>query len=71
MTLRSGHRSSRLGVSKATLTNLLEDEKETLQLQARPAADGRAGASDTIIDLNFRGFQFLTVKLTVEASTDV
>lgn len=59
-------------MSKATLTNLLEDEKETLQLQAAPSADvGRLGASDTIVDLTFRGFQFLTVKLSVDPSSDM
>ncbi|KAF8309652.1 glycoside hydrolase family 38 protein [Clavulina sp. PMI_390] len=62
--------SSKLRVTKATLTNLLEDEKEGLQLQACPAADGRVGESDTIIEINFRGFQFQTVKLTVEAAHD-
>lgn len=58
-------------MSKVTLTNLLEDEKEELQLQAAPALDGRSDATDTVVDLDFRGFQVHTVKLTVESSTSV
>lgn len=62
--------SSRLGVSSATLVNLLEDEKESLQLRYVPALAG-SNEKDIILDLPFRGFQIHTVKLTVEVKSDV
>jgi hypothetical protein len=63
--------SSRLRVSKAAITNLLEDEKEILELQSCAAADGVAGLDDTVLDLVFRGFQVVTLKLKVEITSDV
>ncbi|KAF9516132.1 glycoside hydrolase family 38 protein [Hydnum rufescens UP504] len=65
------HISAKLGVSKATLTNLLEDEGKSLELHSVPAADGTAEAEDTILDLKFRAFQFITVKLIVQGKPDV
>ncbi|KAF8307864.1 glycoside hydrolase family 38 protein [Clavulina sp. PMI_390] len=58
--------SSRLRVTKATLTNLLEDEKEVLQLQASPSAT--SANIDTMVDLSFRGFQVQTVKLCLDVA---
>jgi len=63
--------SSRLRVSKAVITNLLEDEKETLELQPCAGTDGAAGFNDTILTLAFRGFQVITLKLKVEMAPDV
>lgn len=51
-----------LHVSKATLTNLLEDELENLKL-----TQDSGGATSVMI--GFRGFQVVTVKLTVTVSS--
>jgi alpha-mannosidase len=50
--------SSKIRVIKATLTNLLEDDIETLDTL-------RDDGDDTILQLDFRAFQVVTVKLTV------
>lgn len=58
-------------VSKAVITNLLEDEKDILEPQSCAATDGGAGRHDTVLDLVFRGFQVVTLKLKVEIAPDV
>ncbi|KAF8583534.1 glycoside hydrolase family 38 protein [Ramaria rubella] len=52
-----------LNVSKATLTNLLEDDLETLEI-IKPT-DKETSSS---VELSFRGFQVVTVKIVVTAS---
>ncbi|KAG8932448.1 Glycoside hydrolase, 38 vacuolar alpha mannosidase [Tulasnella sp. 418] len=49
--------ASHLKISKAVITNLLEEELEVAELIRREADD------DTLISLDFRGFQVITVKL--------
>ena len=64
---------SRIVVKRAVLTNFLEDEKSELQLNSVPPLNRPAGSADedTILSVNFRGFQVHTVKLTVAAHQDV
>ena len=64
---------SSIAVQRATLTNFLEDEKSELQLQSAPSLSRPtvSRAEDTILNVNFRGFQVHTVKLTVAAHQDV
>ncbi|KZT52183.1 glycoside hydrolase family 38 protein [Calocera cornea HHB12733] len=56
--------SSRVPVSKASITNILEDELTPLELSRAPSA---GQGEDTILELPFRGFQIVTVKLTIDA----
>lgn len=67
-----GHATARLRiagnlqVSKATLTNLLEDDLETLKVTNATGED-----SSTYVLLSFHGFQVLTVKLVVATSSSI
>ena len=55
--------ASDVTVSKASLTNLLEDELETLTV-TKPTGD----KPFSLVTVPFRGFQVVTVKLAVTAS---
>jgi alpha-mannosidase len=55
-----------LQVSKATLTNLLEDDLETLEVIKATGKD-----SSISVSLSFYGFQVLTVKLVVATSSPI
>jgi len=57
-------------VFKAAITNLLEDEKETVKFHTCAATEGVTGLSDTVLDLAFRGFQVVTLKLKVEMAPE-
>jgi hypothetical protein len=46
--------------------NLLEDEKASLEVQSVPSADGGLDEKDTVLDVNFRAFQVVSIKLTVQ-----
>ncbi|KDR78195.1 hypothetical protein GALMADRAFT_245234 [Galerina marginata CBS 339.88] len=56
--------SSHLPVTKAFVTNLMEDENEELYVLRSTDADGNSG-SGTSISLSFRGFEVKTVKLVL------
>jgi alpha-mannosidase len=53
-----------VSVSKASLTNLLEDDLETLEV-TEPTGD----ESSSSVTVPFRGFQVVTVKLVVATSS--
>ena len=55
-----------LEVSKATLTNLLEDDLDTLEI-TKPTSKEAA----TTVPLSFHGFQVVTVKLVVTSSSSI
>ena len=55
--------SKKLNVVKAVLTNLLEDELEPLETLRSDDSD------ETILQLNLRAFEVVTVKVVVESPT--
>ncbi|EJU04489.1 glycoside hydrolase family 38 protein [Dacryopinax primogenitus] len=57
--------SSLVPVSKAHITNILEDELSVVELSRAPST-GLGKGEDTILEIPFRGFQIVTVKLTLD-----
>jgi len=59
--------ASHIKVVKATITNLLEEDIETLEI-LRSAHDEE---KETKLGLRFRGFQVITVKLILENEKEI
>ncbi|GJJ13977.1 hypothetical protein Clacol_008234 [Clathrus columnatus] len=59
--------ASNLGVSKATITNLLEEDMETLEINK--IVPDSSSEQQSYIDVNFRGFQVMTIKLVISSVT--
>lgn len=52
-------------MTKATVTNLLEEELGVLTMGTATALDNSSG-EDTLLKVKFRGFEVVTIKLIVE-----
>jgi len=58
--------TSQLPISEASLVNLLEEEVEVLE-----KCTNKEGDDDTVLTLDFRGFQVITVKLILDSAAKV